>query len=308
MKDWWQQQFPRGRQTVTIIDAQGKSVEIAYGEKGRGIPLVFVHGLGVWSVTWRNSIDFFAQHYRVICVDTKGYGFSEKPAYLDQVGYKVIELKRMLEAVCEQPAMVVTESLWGAISLGVAEEYPQLIARLVVIGATIFPKQLPTIGLKMMARLPMGFVRWFDHWRLAKRIAPLIRFGLRQTRSQVVVRHRIPDEDIYWQAYPYVEFPNAIIRLILDVKQARAEIRKLQHKEPCILGNIEQNLVQITCPVLVLWGQKDCWFPPDEAKALHRRLSKSQLVIVSNCGHDVTADAPIEANEIMLRFLTDSQR
>jgi pimeloyl-ACP methyl ester carboxylesterase len=305
MKDWWQQQFPKGRQTVTITDAQNKPVEIAYGKKGRGQPLVFVHGLGVWSVTWHNSIDFFSQYYQVICIDTKGYGFSDKPAYLDDVGYKVIELKRIIEAVCDQPAVVVTESLWGAITLGVAEEDSHLISRLIVIGATIFPRRLPTLGLKIMARLPMGLIRWFDRYRIAKRIAPLIRLGLRQTRSQVVVRHRIPDEDIYWQAYPYVEFPNAIIRLILDVKQAQIEIKKLQRQEDCILGDIEKGLRKITCPVLVLWGQKDRWFPPDEAKELHRRLPNSQLAIVPNCGHDVTADAPDEANEIMLNFLVD---
>lgn len=39
--DWWQATFPQGRQTLTITDASGHPVKIAYGEKGIGKPLVW---------------------------------------------------------------------------------------------------------------------------------------------------------------------------------------------------------------------------------------------------------------------------
>lgn len=41
MKDWWQVTFPKGRQSITISDAHGYPVQIAYGEIGTGRPLFF---------------------------------------------------------------------------------------------------------------------------------------------------------------------------------------------------------------------------------------------------------------------------
>ncbi|MEO0844689.1 MAG: alpha/beta hydrolase, partial [Cyanobacteria bacterium J06643_5] len=35
MKNWWQDTFPQGKQTITITDSQGYPVKIAYGEKGK---------------------------------------------------------------------------------------------------------------------------------------------------------------------------------------------------------------------------------------------------------------------------------
>ncbi len=46
MQDWWKETFPKGRQTLRIIDANGYPVNIAYGEKGTGKPLFLIHGIG----------------------------------------------------------------------------------------------------------------------------------------------------------------------------------------------------------------------------------------------------------------------
>ncbi|NJL40778.1 MAG: alpha/beta hydrolase, partial [Leptolyngbyaceae cyanobacterium SM1_4_3] len=45
MTDWWQI-FPQGRQTLTLEDAEGEQVAIAYGEAGTGQPLFLLHGIG----------------------------------------------------------------------------------------------------------------------------------------------------------------------------------------------------------------------------------------------------------------------
>lgn len=54
-------------------------IRIHYLEKGLGEPLLLVHGLGAYSYTWRYNIDALAQHYRVIAIDLKGFGLSDKP-------------------------------------------------------------------------------------------------------------------------------------------------------------------------------------------------------------------------------------
>jgi len=111
MQDWWQATFPQGRQSITITDANGYPVSMAYGEKGTGKPLILVHGIGSWSYGWRYNIDQLSQYFRVIAFDAKGNGFSDKPVYPDKPGHQAIELARIIPAFCDEPALVVAESL-----------------------------------------------------------------------------------------------------------------------------------------------------------------------------------------------------
>src|SRR5688500_8609467 len=66
-------------------------------ERGRGKPILLIHGLGANTYTWRKLVSDLARTHRVIAVDLKGFGRSDKPldaAYgaLDQAAL----LKRLI--------------------------------------------------------------------------------------------------------------------------------------------------------------------------------------------------------------------
>ena len=50
--------------------------DIYIEDKGKGIPLVIVHGFLGSSKMWEPQIDFFKDYYRVITPDLPGYGKS----------------------------------------------------------------------------------------------------------------------------------------------------------------------------------------------------------------------------------------
>lgn len=63
---------------------------ISYRERGGGVPLVFVHGLGGRSESWVTQYDVLSSRYRVIGWDAPGYGQStpvakESPVIADYV-------------------------------------------------------------------------------------------------------------------------------------------------------------------------------------------------------------------------------
>jgi pimeloyl-ACP methyl ester carboxylesterase len=60
-------------------EADRDGVALHYVTAGHGPPLVLLHGfLGTWWA-WRRVIPWLAQDYRVIAVDMRGYGDSDKP-------------------------------------------------------------------------------------------------------------------------------------------------------------------------------------------------------------------------------------
>src|SRR4051812_26655087 len=54
-------------------------VRLHYAEAGRGDPLVLLHGWPQHWWMWRDLIAPLAEHYRVICPDFRGLGWSDVP-------------------------------------------------------------------------------------------------------------------------------------------------------------------------------------------------------------------------------------
>mgnify|MGYP002264834782 CR=1 FL=1 len=51
-------------------------IEHFYIEKGRGFPLILLHGNGESCEYFSRQISYFKENYRVIAVDTRGHGKS----------------------------------------------------------------------------------------------------------------------------------------------------------------------------------------------------------------------------------------
>lgn len=307
MQDWWQTTFPKGRQTVRIIDANGHPVSIAYGEKGTGKPLFLVHGIGSWSYNWRRSVEPLSQYFRVICFDAKGYGFSEKPLERERPDHQIIELERIISTLCDEPPVVVAESLGALISLGVALAYPKLFARLVVVNVPIFPERLPHWGMLLLSQLPIELVQSIDSTRLTYFIAPLVREIMRTERRGVLFDTSIlTEEDVYWISYPFIELPGTVAKVAEDLRIAAQEIEHLQENKPNIISKIQNNLSGIKCPTLILWGEQDSWYPPSDGEKLRSRIPNSQLKILPNCGHDASSGASDAVNAAIIEFLHDT--
>src|SRR5687767_14115632 len=61
-----------------FVDAGGLHMHVA--EAGEGEPVVLLHGWPQHWYEWRRQIPALAQHYRVICPDLRGFGWTDAPA------------------------------------------------------------------------------------------------------------------------------------------------------------------------------------------------------------------------------------
>jgi pimeloyl-ACP methyl ester carboxylesterase len=307
MQDWWQATFPKGRQTLTIRDASDRPANIAYGEKGVGKPLVFVHGVASWSYCWHANIEPLAQFFRVLCFDAKGSGFSDKPLQPEPSNHKVIELERIIRALCDEPAVIVAESLGALAALAVVQAHPALCDRLVLLNVPIFPRQLPNWGMRLLADVPLSLVEMVDQLRLAKWFEPVIRQLVYLLRDEVVANpSQVTTEDVYWSTYPQIEFPGTLTKLAAEFQLAAHEIRLLEQGQPNLISTVQQNLAKITSPTLILWADQDRWFPVSDGEKLRDRLPNAQLQIIPHCGHYAAGGQPQFVNTAILAFLAQS--
>jgi pimeloyl-ACP methyl ester carboxylesterase len=302
--DFWQHTFPRGRQTLRILDAQQCPVEIAYGEAGRGRPLFLLHGLGSWSYNWRYSVQPLAQQFRVICVDAKGYGFSQTLSPPEVVGHQVNELAQIIRALAEPPVYIAGESLGALTALALVQAYPELVERLVVINVPIFPDQLPSWGMRLLSYLPLPLVQLVDQQQLARGFAPLVRAIAHLLRQEVVFDPaQITDEEIYWLTYPYLYHSGPLTQFTVDLQLAAREIERSQRQQPNWITQIQQNLPRVTCPTLILWSDCDRWFPLESGNKLSDLLPNAEFQLIPNCGHVASSGNPKAVNTAILKFL-----
>jgi len=299
--------FPDGRQTLTIADAGGESVSIAYGEKGTGQPLLLLHGIGSWSYNWRYSIDPLSQQFRVICADAKGYGFSQASSQPETVGHQVIELERVIRCLSDVPVILVGESLGALVALALAQAQPALVDRLVLLNAPVFPQALPNWGMQLIANLPIAWAGWVDQHQLLRTVAPLVRELTCFVRQEVVVDPTtITDEEIYWLTYPYIEIPGTLTQFATDLHLAALEIERSQQHQPNWISTIQEKLPQVACPTLILSAEHDRWFPAADGEKLHVQLPNSRFQIMPDCGHVAAGGNPDTINAAILNFLLEA--
>lgn len=65
--------------------------------------------------------------------------------------------------------------------------------------------------------------------------------------------------------------------------------------------NFSQNLKNISCPVLVICGEKDK-ANKKATKNIAENIIKSEIQFVKNAGHEVNTDSPKELAEIIKSF------
>ncbi|MDX6321215.1 MAG: hypothetical protein QOF52_1073 [Propionibacteriaceae bacterium] len=106
-----------------------------YDEQGVGAPLVLLHGGLSTNATWSAQMSDLAGHFRVIAPERRGHGHTpdvDGPLSYDAMATDTIGF---LTAFVDGPAHLVGWSDGGIVGLLVAMARPDLVRKLVVIGA-----------------------------------------------------------------------------------------------------------------------------------------------------------------------------
>ena len=112
--------------------AEVNGTRLYYQVMGSGQPLVLTHGFTLNHRMWDDQFEAFAQSYRVIRYDVRGFGKSSTPtdrnfAYAD-------DLWTLLNYLETDHAHIAGLSMGGGISLQFAEKHPDATDTMVLAG------------------------------------------------------------------------------------------------------------------------------------------------------------------------------
>jgi pimeloyl-ACP methyl ester carboxylesterase len=115
--------------------------KIYYEVYGKGLPLVMLHG-GVYGYIdeFEYLIPKLAEHYQVICIATRGHGKSEIGKEPYTYKQRADDAFKVIRSITKDSVVVFGFSDGGYSGLKLAAIYPELVKRLVVLGAGDNPK------------------------------------------------------------------------------------------------------------------------------------------------------------------------
>lgn len=114
--------------------------KIYYEVYGKGEPLLLLHGNGGSIEHFKNQIPYFAKHYRVIAMDSRGQGKSELGGAKLTYELMMEDSNALLQHLNLKQVKVLGWSDGGILGLLLAIHYPDKVSRLAVMGANLVPE------------------------------------------------------------------------------------------------------------------------------------------------------------------------
>lgn len=154
--------FPQGARRIAAVDygnnskagkyAPIRGINMYYEVYGQGEPMLLIHGNGTSIRAFRYQIPYFAQHYKVIAVDSRAQGKSlDSNATLN---YEMMaeDFNELLNYLKIDSAYVIGWSDGGINGLLLAINHPEKVKKLVITGANLVPDAITSEGSNMIAR------------------------------------------------------------------------------------------------------------------------------------------------------------
>lgn len=177
------------------------STSIHYESTGEGRPLLFIHGLGSSTRDWERQVEHFAESHRVITVDLRGHGQSDKPGGPYSIRQFSEDVAGLIGDLGVGPVSIVGISLGGMVAFQLAADHPELIDRLVVVNALPDNKLLQEArGQIWMRRL---IVRFLGLERMGKVLGARLfpGEGMEEQRALMAQRWAENDKKAYQESF-----------------------------------------------------------------------------------------------------------
>ncbi|MGF1478004.1 MAG: alpha/beta fold hydrolase [Cyanophyceae cyanobacterium] len=254
------------------------------GNNEQSPPLLLVHGFGASTDHWRKNIAELQGEFEVWAIDLLGFGRSAKPGLQYSGELWRDQLHDFITQVIERPVVLAGNSLGGYAALCVAAQRPLAAAGLILLNSagpfTNSQLQESNSWQKGMSNILRSLLLqpWASYLLFQWVKQPWI---IRRTLNQVYLDQSAVTDQLVEEIY----------RPACDrgAPQVFASVFKTPQGE-----KIDTLLQQLTCPLLLLWGEGDPWMNARERGAQFRSYYSNlteHYLQAGHCPHDEVPEA-----------------
>ena len=267
-------------------------VSVFWERYGEGEPTILF--LPTWSIvhsrTWKMQIPYLSRHCRVLTVDPRGNGTSDRPRESD--AYREEEFAAdalaVLDATQTERAVLVSLSRGAERALLLAAEHPERVAGMVFIAPALpLPPASPRASAEREFVEPRetyeDWEKWNSHYWLAH-YEDFVEFFFSQVFNEPHSTKQREDA-VSWalETNPETLVATQVAPRLPDETSVRALIDRVR------------------CPALVIHGRDDAVRPHDSGARLAELLGAS-FVSLEGAGHCPHARDPVKVNLVLRDF------
>jgi pimeloyl-ACP methyl ester carboxylesterase len=242
--------------------SSGRLLRIA--RLGSGPPLILLHGYPDNLQIWCQLAKRLAEHFEVIAFDWPGMGYSEAWPGGTTPFHMADRLQMLLDDLGLERASLVGMDMGGQPALAFAAKHPERMRHLIVMNSLVLWDEETSWEIQLL--------RKYGWNRLILRRLPWLVFK-RAERTFLPHGVKLSSElraDL-WNSFRQPAVRSFIARLCAGYQGT--------------LARLAEQYSSITCPTLVLWGERDQHFPPGHAKRLHAAIPGASLQVISGAEH-----------------------
>lgn len=253
-------------------------------------PLLLVHGFGASTDHWRKNIAGLCNEFEVWAIDMLGFGRSAKPEWEYSSDVWRDQLHDFITQVIGQPAVLAGNSLGGYASLCVAAQRPQSVAGLILVNPAG-----PFTETQSVTK-PDPFREVFFNLARTMLLQPVPSFFLFQYVRQRSLIRRTLSQVYLDQSAVTDELVEDIYRPSCD--EGAARVFASVFKAPPGEKN-DVLLAQMSCPLLMLWGEGDPWMNSRDRGARFKQHYPHLTEYYLHAGHCPHDEVPDQVNALI---------
>jgi pimeloyl-ACP methyl ester carboxylesterase len=261
-----------------------------YMEAGEGEPLIIVPGGGPGAagfLGYSHFISVAAERFRVIALDPRGSGLTDKPA-AEPFSFKHQgdHLHEFIEALCLRDVRLVGNSFGAVAFMRYVVDNPRNVRKVLAISAGMLA---PTMGIPW--ENPPNIVE--QEWTRETMRAFLERITRR--------RDEITDELVDTR----VELANLPGASECAGRAARYAMEWQDDPYEQLTNDMTGRIPKLPVPLRLVFGREDKLTPPSLAEKLQALMPGLDVVWFDDAGHHVQNDLPEAFNAMAMEFLVE---
>ncbi len=265
--------------------AEVNGTTLYYEVAGEGHPLVLNHGGLVDHHLWDGQFDAFAQHFKVIRYDIRGFGASGMLSKGMEPYSMERDLHSLLQFLGIEKTYVLGLSLGGTLAIDFTLQYPGMVDALITVGSGLSGFEWDEPDQELMAKfaamdeafksgdiarsVEISLQLWTDGpYRTPQQVDPQVRERVRAMTTHNYERG--DDEDV-----------------------------QPQEMEPPAAGRLSE----IRVPALIIAGGQDAEAILKIADTLEKSIAGAKKVVIPGTAHHPNMEKPQEFNRAVIEFL-----
>lgn len=268
-------------------------IKLHYVTQGEGPLMLMLHGFPEFWYSWRHQIPEFAQYFKVVALDLRGYNDSDKPS--EQSAYVmdefVLDVRGVIKGLGYEKCVLVGHDWGGMIAWNFAYSHPEMVERLII------------LNLPHPAKFAQGFTtpqQLLKSFYIFVFQLPWLPELLLQSSDYQSIETAFKG-----MAIDKTTFTKADIDAYKDAAAKRGALTAMLNYYRNIF---QQKMLKpdwgiLEVPTLMIWGEKDTALGKELTYGTEAFVRDFQIKYIPNCSHWVQQEQPKLVNQYMREFL-----